>query len=65
MIMNKKKTQDLRDWINMKLRFINSIIKQAQLSHNYGKETQYVGMREAYLEFLNMLDSEQFGDAAA
>ena len=51
--------EELTDWINIKLRFIDAIIKEARLSRNYGKETQYRGMREAYLEFLNKLGSEQ------
>jgi hypothetical protein len=63
--MNSKNRQEMSDWINMKLKFINAIIKQAQLSHNYGKEIQYAGMREAYLEFLQKINSEHFGEAAA
>ena len=55
----------MSNWINMKLKFINAIIKQAQQSHNYGKEIQYAGMREAYLEFLQKINSEHFGEAAA
>lgn len=63
--MNKKQREEMTDWINMKLKFINAIIKEAQLSHNYGKEAQYCGMREAYLEFLQKISKEPWREAAA
>ncbi len=56
--MNKKQLQELRRWLNTKLSFINSIIEEAQSNHNYGRETQYVGMRQAYQDMLNKLRNE-------
>ena len=56
---------ELIEWINCKLRFIDKIIAQARACSNYGKEIQYVGMRDAYLEFLKKLDFDQEGEKAA
>ena len=53
--MNAKE-EELVDWINNKLRYIDVVIQQAQEDSNYGKETQFKGMREAYQELLEKLN---------
>ena len=60
-----KRLEELSDWIQVKLKFIDAIINEARASCNYGKEIQYKGMREAYIEFLNKLDHEQRNEQAA
>lgn len=64
-MQDKKAIEELSDWIQVKLKFIDSIIREAKSSCNYGKEIQYVGMREAYVEFLNKLDADQQNELAA
>ena len=62
---NHTNVPELIDWVNCKLRFINKIIEEARASSNYGKEIQYAGMRDAYLEFLKKLDINQEEEQAA
>jgi len=52
---NKARVEDLEDWINCKLRFVEQVIQQSRANSNYGKETQYKGMRDAYQELLGKL----------
>jgi len=54
--MNKKQLLDLISWLRIKLAESESIIKEAKITHNYGKATQYEGMREAYLECLRKIN---------
>lgn len=54
--MNAKQTRDLINWLKSRLIDAESKIKESQITHNYGKATQYEGMREAYLECLRKLN---------
>jgi len=58
MQQDKERVEELTDWVQLKLRFIEGVIREARQSSNYGKEIQYVGMQEAYLEFLTKLGAE-------
>ena len=60
-----KSTEALIDWVNLKLRFIDGILREARSTSNYGKEIQYAGMRDAYLEFLGKLGAEKQSEQAA
>ncbi len=53
--MYKKQLDELNKWLDLKLEFVNTIIKEAKTSKNYGKETQYQGMKDAYIECINQL----------
>lgn len=50
-----KQMHELKQWITMRLEFIEQIIVEAQSCHNYGKETEYLGMKNAYKECLKRL----------
>ena len=54
--MNAKQTKDLIAWLKCRLNEADSKIKESQVVHNYGKATQYEGMKEAYLECLRKLN---------
>lgn len=54
--MNVKQTKDLVFWLKARLVDAESKIKESHLTHNYGRATQYEGMREAYLECLRRLN---------
>lgn len=54
--MNARQTRDLISWLRLRLIDAESKIKESQLTHNYGRATQYEGMREAYLECLRKLN---------
>jgi hypothetical protein len=53
--MNAKQLQELINWLRGQLKDTDSKIKESQVTHNYGKATQYEGMKEAYLECLKQL----------
>jgi hypothetical protein len=54
--MNAKQTRDLISWLKARLNEADMKIKESQIVHNYGRATQYEGMKEAYLETLRKLN---------
>ena len=56
--MKKERLLEYAAWINAKLTKINDTIAEATKNHNYGKATQYAGMRDAYNEVLEMVNRE-------
>lgn len=50
-----KQVRELMQWLNHRLDFVEQIIVEAHESHNYGKETEYLGMKSAYKECLKRL----------
>ena len=56
--MKKERLLEFAAWINAKLTKINDTIIEAKNSDNYGKATQYAGMRDAYNEVLDMVNRE-------
>lgn len=56
--MNKKQLLDLVSWLRVKLSEADSKIKESKVTHNYGKATQYEGMRDAYLECLRKINMD-------
>lgn len=54
--MKAQQTRDLISWLKSRLIEAECKIKESHLVHNYGKATQYEGMREAYLECLRKLN---------
>jgi hypothetical protein len=57
--MNKKQLQDLILWLRDKLSESESIIKESKITHNYGRATQFEGMRDAYLECLRKINLDK------
>lgn len=57
--MNKKQLLDLISWLRIKLSETDSIIKESKVTHNYGRATQYEGMREAYLDCLRRINLDK------
>ena len=57
--MNKKQLLDLITWLRTKLAESETIIKEAKITHNYGRATQYEGMREAYLDCLRKINLDK------
>jgi len=53
--MKQEHIQDLISWLQRQVEFSSEIINQARETQNYGKETQYEGMREAYLKCIKKL----------
>ncbi len=56
--MKKERLLEFAAWINSKLAKINDTILESKNNHNYGKATQFAGMRDAYQEILDMVNRE-------
>ena len=56
--MKKERLLEFAAWINAKLAKINELILEAKNNHNYGRATEYAGMRDAYLEVLELVNRE-------
>lgn len=57
--MNKKQLLDLISWLRVKLAESESVIKESKITHNYGRATQFEGMRDAYLECLRKINLDK------
>ena len=54
--MDTQQTQETLNWIQAQIAHANGVIKEAQTELNFGREAQYEGMREAYMQVLNWID---------
>ena len=55
--MNKEQLQQMISWLNQQIMYSNECINQAHQGKNYGRETQYEGMRDAFSKCLNKLSN--------
>jgi hypothetical protein len=53
--MNPEQLQQMVSWLNQQLIHVNDSINEAHLTHNYGRETQFEGMRDAFMRCLNKI----------
>ncbi|MCW3070696.1 MAG: hypothetical protein JWO44_586 [Bacteroidetes bacterium] len=44
-------------WLNQQIAHINHAINEAHNECNYGRESQYEGMRDAFMRCLNKLNT--------
>jgi hypothetical protein len=47
--MNQEQIQQMVQWLNQQVVHSNESIQEAHLSSNYCKETQFEGMRDAFI----------------
>ena len=55
--MNTEQLQQMVQWLNHQIIYLNKSINEAHETHNYGRETQFAGMRDAYMSCLNKLSN--------
>ncbi len=55
--MNPEQLQQMVKWLNQQIINSNESINTAHQSNNYGRETQFEGMRDAYMRCLNKLNN--------
>ena len=53
--MKPEKLQEMVQWLNQQISHINEAINKARNENNYGRESQYEGMRDAFIRCLNKL----------
>lgn len=55
--MSNDQLQTLIRWLTEQINQANCIISEAHMPNNFGKETQYEGMRDAFMRCLNKLNN--------
>jgi len=53
--MNSEQLQEVVQWLNQQIVHANDMINEAHRTSNLGRETQYEGMRDAFMRCLNKL----------
>lgn len=53
--MNREELQEILKWLNDQIEYANEAIHESHQSHNYGRESQYEGIRDAFMRCLNKL----------
>jgi hypothetical protein len=54
--MNTEQLQEVVHWLNQQISHVNEAIQEAHRTNNFGRETQYEGMRDAFMRCLNKLN---------
>ena len=55
--MNSEQLQEVVQWLNQQIVHVNEVIIEAHRTNNPGRETQYEGMRDAFMRCLNKLNN--------
>jgi hypothetical protein len=55
--MKPEQLQEMVQWLNQQIAHINTAINEAHKECNYGRESQYEGMRDAFMRCLNKLNT--------
>jgi hypothetical protein len=53
--MKREQVQEVLKWLNDQIEYANESIQEAQQSRNYGRESHYEGIRDAFMRCLNKL----------
>jgi hypothetical protein len=56
--MNSEQLQEVVQWLNQQIGHVNDAINEAHRTNNLGRETQYEGMRDAFMRCLNKLNNK-------
>ncbi len=55
--MKPEQLQEMVHWLNQQIAHINESMKVARTENNWGRESQYEGMRDAFIRCLKKLDT--------
>ncbi|MFL5762390.1 MAG: hypothetical protein ACJ77K_00525 [Bacteroidia bacterium] len=55
--MNQEQLQEVVQWLNQQLVHVNEVINEAHRTKNLGRESQYEGMRDAFMRCLKKLNN--------
>jgi len=56
--MNREQLQEMVNWLSDQIDYANEAIHEAHNAHNYGRESQYEGIRDAFMRCLNKIKKE-------
>ena len=59
--MENKKLQELINWLNNQINYTGNVIHESHNACNVGREIQYEGMRNAFIECLDKLANNAIG----
>ena len=48
--MNSEQLQEVVQWLNQQIVHVNEVINESHRTSNLGRETQYEGMRDAFMD---------------
>jgi hypothetical protein len=57
--MNNEQLQELINWLSKQIVHTNNAITEANQSHNFGREAQFEGMRDAFVRCLKKVSTER------
>jgi len=55
--MNPQQIQQMVQWLNQQIIHSNESINEAHQTNNYGRESQFEGMRDAFMRCLKKLNN--------
>jgi len=53
--MEKENVEELIRWLNCQISYTNEVIMESHKTNNFGRESMYEGMRDAFMRCLNKL----------
>ena len=53
--MEKEQEMEFIRWLNTQINYTKDVINESHKNNNYGRESMYEGMRDAFLRCLNKL----------
>lgn len=56
--MEKENMDELIRWLNCQISYTNEVIMESHKTNNFGRESMYEGMRDAFMRCLNKLTKE-------
>jgi hypothetical protein len=57
--MKPEQLQEMVQWLNQQIVHINQSINKAHAESNYGRESQYEGMRDAFVRCLKKITTAE------
>jgi exonuclease VII small subunit len=63
--MSLEQLQQMVDWLEHQIEYLDGSINEAQQSNNYGRKLQHEGMRDAYSKCLSQLNKSLKKKAAS
>lgn len=57
--MENKQANELIQWLTQQINHANEVISESHRTNNFGRETMYEGMRDAFMRCLNMLNKDK------
>lgn len=57
--MKQDQIQEMITWLSDQIEYANEAIHEAHSTNNYGRESQYEGVRDAFMRCLNKIKTHE------